>query len=146
MSEATKFRCPNCRAEYKVVRVEVPPARNEQLVCLGCGGPLHNREGKFALKYFRVSDRGRVPPAIYYTRSNHSDRGRTNPVDEASGELKLRWYIFGRHHQSHLCNWSRCPIVAGKWCNLYAINYSPFQTWIEIAHRPLIEINDATRR
>jgi len=56
MSEATKFCCPNCEAEYKVVRVEVPPARNEQLVCLGCGGPLHNREGKFALKYFSVSD------------------------------------------------------------------------------------------
>jgi len=42
-------------------------------------------------------------------------------------------------------NWSGCPIVAGKWCNLYAINYSPLQAWIEIAHRPLIEINDATR-
>ena len=56
MSEATKFCCPNCEAEYKVVRVEVPPTRNEQLVCLSCGGPLHNREGKYALKYFRVSD------------------------------------------------------------------------------------------
>src|SRR6516162_7167420 len=92
----------------------------------------------------RVVDVG--PPAIYYTSSNLSDWGRTNPVDEASGELKLRGYIFGRHHQSHLCNWSRCPIVAEKWCNLYAINYSALQTWIEIAHRPLIEINDATRR
>ena len=54
MSEAIKFCCPNCQAEYKVVRVEIPPARNEQLVCLSCGGPLHNREGKFALKYFRT--------------------------------------------------------------------------------------------
>jgi hypothetical protein len=28
--------------------------RREQVLCLGCGGPLRNREGKFALKYFRV--------------------------------------------------------------------------------------------
>src|SRR6516165_10303035 len=46
-----------------------------------------------------------------------------------------------------LCNnrsWR--PVFAEKRCNLYAINYSPSQAWIEIAHRPLIEINDATRR
>ena len=52
----------------------------------------------------------------------------------------------GSHLRSLLCNWSGCPIVAEKWCNLYTINYSPFQTWIEIAHRLLIEINDAARR
>ena len=39
-------------------------------------------------------------------------------------------------------NWSGCPIVAGKLCNLHGINYSPSQAWIEIAHRPFIEIND----
>jgi hypothetical protein len=50
------FRCPNCEAEYKVVRVEAPPTHDRQLICLSCGAPLHNREGKFALKYFRVSD------------------------------------------------------------------------------------------
>jgi predicted RNA-binding Zn-ribbon protein involved in translation (DUF1610 family) len=50
------FRCPNCEAEYKVVRVEAPPMHEKQLACLSCGGPLRNREGKFALKYFRVSD------------------------------------------------------------------------------------------
>jgi hypothetical protein len=53
----TKFRCPNCEAEYKVVRIEAPPTREDrQLTCLSCGGPIRNREGKFALKYFRVSD------------------------------------------------------------------------------------------
>jgi len=52
--EATKFNCPNCEAEYKLVRVEAPPTHDLQLVCLRCGGPLRNREGKFALKYFRT--------------------------------------------------------------------------------------------
>jgi len=50
------FRCPTCQAEYKVVRVEAPPTHTAPLLCLSCGGPLNNREGKFALKYFRVSD------------------------------------------------------------------------------------------
>jgi len=50
-----RFRCPNCEAEYKVVRVEAAPTYDQPLLCLGCGGPLHNREGKFALKYFRTN-------------------------------------------------------------------------------------------
>ena len=29
-------------------------AHNKELTCLGCGGPLHSRDGKYALKYFRV--------------------------------------------------------------------------------------------
>ena len=56
MSEVTKFRCPNCQAEYKVVRVEVPPTRNEQLLCLSRGAPLHNREGKFARSRSSISE------------------------------------------------------------------------------------------
>ena len=45
MEEATKFGCPNCGADYKVMRVEAAPAYdNKELTCLGCGGPLHNRE------------------------------------------------------------------------------------------------------
>jgi predicted RNA-binding Zn-ribbon protein involved in translation (DUF1610 family) len=60
MEEATKFRCPNCGADYKVVRVEAAPAfDNKELTCLGCGGPLHNRDGKYALKYFRVGSGSR---------------------------------------------------------------------------------------
>lgn len=53
MTEAT-FRCPTCEAAYKVVRIEAPPTHDNQLLCLGCGGPLRNREGKYVLKYFRV--------------------------------------------------------------------------------------------
>ena len=46
------------------------------------------------------------------------------------------------------CSASRSgdPIVAGKRPNYYAINYAELQAWIEIAHRPLIQVNDAARR
>jgi predicted RNA-binding Zn-ribbon protein involved in translation (DUF1610 family) len=49
---AEAFRCPNCDAEYLVERVEAAPThRQVQVVCVECGGPLRNREGKFALRY-----------------------------------------------------------------------------------------------
>jgi len=43
-------------------------------------------------------------------------------------------------------DWSGDPIVADKRPDYYAINYPELQAWIEIAHRPLIEVNDAARR
>jgi hypothetical protein len=43
-------------------------------------------------------------------------------------------------------NRSGDPIVAGKRPNSYAINYPELQARIEMAHRPLIEVNDAARR
>ena len=37
-------------------RVEAPPSSDEnRLLCLSCGAPLLNREGKYALKYFRTN-------------------------------------------------------------------------------------------
>jgi hypothetical protein len=55
MDQDATFECSTCGARYRVVRVEVPPAPDHQeLVCLSCQAPLHGREGKFALKYFRV--------------------------------------------------------------------------------------------
>ena len=51
----TPFACPNCGAQYKLVRVETDEALpDQQLSCRNCGGPLHGREGKFVLKYFLV--------------------------------------------------------------------------------------------
>jgi predicted RNA-binding Zn-ribbon protein involved in translation (DUF1610 family) len=51
----TPFECPNCGAQYKIVRVETDGAVPEgQLTCRTCGGPLHGREGRFILKYFLV--------------------------------------------------------------------------------------------
>jgi len=56
MTDVEKFQCPFCEAQYDVVRVEAPPMHDKPLLCLSCGAPLHNRDGKFVLKYFRVSD------------------------------------------------------------------------------------------
>ena len=53
-TEPTKLRCSNCETDYTVVRVEAPPTHNDPLLCLSCGAALRNRDGKFALKYFRT--------------------------------------------------------------------------------------------
>ena len=47
---------------------------------------------------------------------------------------------------SDSANWAGDPIVAEKRPDYYAINYPELQARIEIAHRPLIEVNDAARR
>jgi predicted RNA-binding Zn-ribbon protein involved in translation (DUF1610 family) len=60
MTEVTKFRCPTCDAEYLVVRVEASSTHDNPLLCLSCGGPLQNRDGRFALKYFRKSGSKRM--------------------------------------------------------------------------------------
>jgi predicted RNA-binding Zn-ribbon protein involved in translation (DUF1610 family) len=54
MTEAIEFQCPNCEAQYKVVRIEAPSADDDALLCLSCDAPLPDREGEFALKYFRT--------------------------------------------------------------------------------------------
>ena len=55
MPETTRrFDCPNCGAEYKVVRAEADPPPDRQIVCRRCGAPLQGRDGKFILKYFLV--------------------------------------------------------------------------------------------
>jgi hypothetical protein len=61
MPEQTDFNCPACEALYKLVRVEAPAANDKPLACLSCGGPLRNREGTFALKYFRTGRRKERP-------------------------------------------------------------------------------------
>ena len=53
-AEAVSFKCPTCEAEYRVLRVEAPATHSRQMLCLSCGGPLRNRDGKFALKYLRT--------------------------------------------------------------------------------------------
>src|SRR6516225_4501962 len=121
MPEVTKFHCPNCQAEYKVVRVEVPPARNEQLLCLSCGGPLHNREGKFALKYFRVDDgralhhlkRPRAPrkeDQITRGRPSRENVRETFPKsDSGSGASHLRYHRLLRRSERSACR--RRPVL-----------------------------------
>jgi len=58
MHETAKRRCPNCAAEYLIVRVEASPRYDELLLCTSCGGPLQSREGRFVIKYFRRSGLG----------------------------------------------------------------------------------------
>ncbi|MGB6766932.1 MAG: hypothetical protein WBE50_02365 [Methyloceanibacter sp.] len=59
MPEITRFDCPNCAAEYKLVRAEAGPPPDHQIECRRCGAPLHGREGRFILKYFLIG-RGRT--------------------------------------------------------------------------------------
>ena len=59
MPETTRFDCPNCAAEYKLVRAEAGPSPDHQIECRRCGAPLQGREGKFVLKYFLIG-RGRT--------------------------------------------------------------------------------------
>ena len=63
VTETTPFDCPNCGAQYKLVRVETHETLpDQQLACRKCGGPLHGREGRFVLKYFLVDRPGRKAP------------------------------------------------------------------------------------
>jgi len=52
------FKCPNCDALYKVVRVEAGPAKTREITCRKCGGPLRGREGQHVLKYFLLRPSG----------------------------------------------------------------------------------------
>ena len=59
-SDVSAFECSNCKAKYKLVRVEADPEFvDRQITCRNCGAPFHGREGSIALKYFMV-DRPRV--------------------------------------------------------------------------------------
>ena len=58
--QTSQYQCPNCDAQYQVVRVEAEPVTVErELTCLSCDAPLQGREGRLALKYFLLSPRRR---------------------------------------------------------------------------------------
>lgn len=49
------FKCPNCGANYKLVRAEADhQSADRQVECQSCGAPFHGREGALVLKYFLV--------------------------------------------------------------------------------------------
>src|SRR5262249_26168771 len=55
---STPFNCPNCRAEYRLVRLEArPDTIDRELYCIACAGRLNGCEGGLVLKYLFV-DRG----------------------------------------------------------------------------------------
>jgi hypothetical protein len=76
---STPFKCPTCEAMYELVRVEAEVATAiRELTCIGCGGPLPPREGRFALKYFFVDRRSQKRRVIQPSRSRlfgGDDRG-----------------------------------------------------------------------
>jgi hypothetical protein len=69
VADTTPFECPNCDAQYKLVRVETEGLTfgrdeslpDQHLSCRVCEGPLHGREGRFILKYFLVGRPRRGP-------------------------------------------------------------------------------------
>jgi hypothetical protein len=82
VTEVTPFACPNCGAQYKLVRVETNEILpDQQLTCRKCGGPLRGREGRFVLKYFLV-DRCRRKALGRRTRS------RWRYADDAAAQLQ----------------------------------------------------------
>jgi predicted Zn finger-like uncharacterized protein len=51
----TRFDCPHCSAQYRLVRVEAQQGlADREITCRSCGAPLQGREGRYALKYFLV--------------------------------------------------------------------------------------------
>jgi DNA-directed RNA polymerase subunit RPC12/RpoP len=54
-SHAELYNCPNCNAQYKLVRAEADHVGlYGQIECYHCGGPLKSGEGQFIFKYFLV--------------------------------------------------------------------------------------------
>src|SRR5262245_19807051 len=55
VDQASSFRCPNCHALYRVVKVEAGlETVDREIKFRNCGAPLVGREGNFVLKYFLV--------------------------------------------------------------------------------------------
>jgi hypothetical protein len=62
-AQESRFQCPNCGAVYQLVRVVAETvAVDRELTCLGCGGSLQGREGRFVLKYFLLERPHAVTP------------------------------------------------------------------------------------
>ena len=54
-SEPIRFRCPYCKAEYRIVRIEAPHDEpHGKIACLRCDALLPAGEGRVYFKYFLV--------------------------------------------------------------------------------------------
>ena len=79
-------------------------------------------------------------------------RARAHPFAPVAAHRPERTFVEKSHvmlcflHVRCSANRAGDPIVAEKRPDYYAINYPELQARIEIAHRPLIEVNDAARR
>jgi hypothetical protein len=69
-SQAELFNCPNCDAQYRLVRAEAgPESLNGRIECYHRGGPLKGREGRFTSTCFmdRMIVRASVRSAAVWT-------------------------------------------------------------------------------
>ena len=53
-SEPIPFSCPSCKAEYKIVTIDVCDVQQGKIRCLKCDALLPAGEGRVAFKYFLV--------------------------------------------------------------------------------------------
>jgi predicted Zn finger-like uncharacterized protein len=61
MVRTEPFKCPNCGALYRVIKVEAGPETvDRQVSCPACGTPLNGRDGQFVLKYFLLRTGGQL--------------------------------------------------------------------------------------
>jgi hypothetical protein len=121
-----------------------PPKSGHRHGRLAC---LKSARGTFgqALLYIselmatEIAPAGALPPEV--ASAQRSAAGRPSTRSPFPGGAVLDFF---RVRCS--ANRSGDPIVAEKRPDYYAINYPELQARIEIAHRPLIEVNDAARR
>ena len=86
----------------------------------------------------QIAPASALPPEVASSKISGGEAMEAFPL--------LRRAVLGFFRVRCSANRSGDPIVAGKRPNFYAINYPELQAWIEMAHRPLIEVNDAARR
>jgi hypothetical protein len=56
--ETSRFICPSCTVEYRIIRIAADPTIiDQEITCRSCGGPLQGRDGAFVMKYLMVSPR-----------------------------------------------------------------------------------------
>jgi DNA-directed RNA polymerase subunit RPC12/RpoP len=71
---ASRFDCPHCGAQYKLVRLEAESVvADRQIACRRCGGPLESHDARHILKYFLV-DRPRPAGRPRLVDRPHAER------------------------------------------------------------------------
>jgi hypothetical protein len=79
----TKFVCPGCGSDYKVVRVKADSGLPRRLIhCRVCKQPLAARDGELVLKYFLVRRAGARQQENRAARGARLDRWEPCPGAE----------------------------------------------------------------
>ena len=90
---------------------------------------------------------GAVPCGFVMARRIRDGRAKgLRPLRLRFRRARGRWDLLCLFPVRRSADRSGNPIVAEQGPDCYAINYAALHAWIEMAHRPLIEIDDAARR